>query len=308
MSLVIVLLLVVLLLGAAAVMFVRAGEHERRKDMDLRLRVLGGNEDTAALLKLDDERQIRNPLLRWLCHLIWRTGVELPPSTVLRMGIGVLLLIPLALLLFGVLAGLAVIAAVLIAGWLLLTQRATRRRIKITEQLPDFLESAIRVLAAGNTLDEALSAASREAPEPIKPLFVSVSRQVRLGAPLEVVLMEMGEIHQLRDLKVMALAAAINRKFGGSLRNVLRSLISGIRSRESAARELRALTAETRFSALVLAIIPIALMVYIVWQNPNYYTQMWGALTGRILLCGALGLQVTGTFVIWRMMKSTEDA
>src|SRR3546814_4109088 len=85
-----------------------------------------------------------------------------------------------------------------------------------------FLESTIRVLAAGNTLDEALLSASREAPEPIKPLFVSVGRQVRLGAPLEAVLMQTAEIHQLRDLKVMALAASINRKFGGSLRHVLR--------------------------------------------------------------------------------------
>src|SRR3546814_13368620 len=76
--------------------------------------------------------------------------------------------------------------------------------------------------------------------------------------------MQTAEIHQLRDLKVMALAASIKRKFGGSLRNVLRSLISGIRSRENAARELRALTSETRFSALVLAVIPIALMVFIV--------------------------------------------
>src|SRR3546814_9139028 len=55
--------------------------------------------------------------------------------------------------------------------------------------------------------------------------------------------MQTAEIHQLRDLKVMALAASINRKFGGSLRNVLRSLISGIRSRENAARELRATSA-----------------------------------------------------------------
>jgi tight adherence protein B len=119
--------------------------------------------------------------------------------------------------------------------------------------------------------------------------------------------MQMAEIHQLRDLKVMALAASINRKFGGSLRNVLRSLISGIRSRENAARELRALTSETRFSALVLAIIPIALMVFIVWQNPHYYVQMWADHKGRILLAGSLVMQVTGMLVIWRMMKSTES-
>src|SRR3546814_14937805 len=99
----------------------------------------------------------------------------------------------------------------------------------------------------------------------------------------------------------MALAASINRKFGGSLRNVLRSLVIGIRSRENAARELRALTSETRFSALVLAVIPIALMVFIVWQNPHYYLPMWADTKGRFLLAGAICMQVCGMLVIWRL-------
>lgn len=310
MTLVVIMLIAFLLLGSAVALVLRAAARERQDEVGLRLRVLGSNGDDAAaasLLALDNERQIRNPALRWLCHLIWRTGVELQPPTVLRIVVIVALIIPVALLVLGVFAGLALVVFAVIIGWFVLSQRAARRRIKIIEQFPAFLESTIRVLAAGNTLDEALSSAAREAPEPIKPLFVSVGRQVRLGAPLEAVLMQMAEIHQLRDLKVMALAASINRKFGGSLRNVLRSLISGIRSRESAARELRALTAETRFSALVLAIIPIALMIYIVWQNPDYYTQMWADHKGRILLCSALGLQVAGMLVIWRMMKSTDS-
>lgn len=289
-------------------LILRAAASERRSEVDLRLRVLGNGEDaTAAVLGLDRDQQIRNTVLRWLCHLVWRTGVDLQPDAVLRIVVAITLVIPLALFVLGFFVGTAFVAFAIIIVWFILTQRAARRRRKIIEQLPAFLESTIRVLAAGNTLDEALSSASREAPEPIKPLFVSVGRQVRLGAPLEAVLMQLGEIHQLQDLKVMALAASINRKFGGSLRNVLRSLIGGIRSRENAARELRALTAETRFSALVLAIIPILLMVYIVWQNPGYYTQMWTDHKGRILLCSALGLQVTGMLVIWRMMKSTES-
>ncbi|WP_028080295.1 type II secretion system F family protein [Solimonas soli] len=307
MSLAIVLLLAVLLLAGAAFLVVRAGEREQQEDVGLRMRVLGGHDESVAALSLDEAQAVHNPALRWICHLVWRTGVDMQPSTVLRILIGVALFVPLALLVFGALAGLALIVLALVVGWLLLTQKAVRRRAKIVGQLPPFLESTIRVLAAGNTLDEALASAAREAPEPIKPLFISISRRVRLGAPLEAVLMDAGEIHQLRDLKIMALAASINRKFGGSMRNVLRSLIDGIRMRENAARELRALTAETRFSAMVLAIIPIAIMFFMVWRNPAYYAQMWADSSGRMLLAGTIGLQVAGMVIIWRMMKSTED-
>ena len=119
--------------------------------------------------------------------------------------------------------------------------------------------------------------------------------------------METAEIHGLRDLKVLALAAAINRKYGGSLRNLLRSLIQAVRARDSAARELRALTAETRFSAFVLSVIPVGLMIYIFAQNPDYYRTMWLDGVGRWLLVGSVVLQVMGVLVIYRMMRSTEE-
>src|SRR3546814_14770298 len=93
-----------------------------------------------------------------------------------------------ALSILGLFVGTAFVVFAIIIGWFILAQRAARRRTKIIEQLPAFLESTISVLAAGNTLDEALLSESREAPEPIKPMFGSVGRQVRLGAPLEPVL------------------------------------------------------------------------------------------------------------------------
>ena len=299
----------VLLVVVAVVLMLRASERELQEDVNLRLRVIGGNEDAAvALAKLSAERKVSNAVLRWLCHLIWRTGVELPPRIVLRLLIGLAALLPLAWLFAGGFAGTALVLFGIVIGWFVLVRRAAARRRQIIQQFPGFLESTIRVLAAGNTIEEALAAASREAPEPTRAMFISVGRQVRLGAPIEAVLMETAEIHQLPDLKVMALAASINRKFGGSLRNVLRSLINGVRARENAARELRALTAETRFSALVLAIIPVVLMLYIVWQNPEYYVQMWAELRGRSILIGAVVLQLIGMVVIYRMMRSTEDA
>ncbi|HEY0973477.1 MAG TPA: type II secretion system F family protein [Solimonas sp.] len=297
-----------LLLGAGAIaMFVRAGQRESQEEVLLRLRAMGGDEN-AALAYPARQRQIRNPILRWACFLIWRTGAELEPDAVARSLIVLALLVPVAILLLGTFGGLSTVAILLAFAWAWLARKAAQRRARIIEQFPAFLESVIRVLAAGNTLEESISAAARESAEPIQPLFLSVGRQVRLGAPIESVLMEMAEIHQLRDLKVMALAAAINRKYGGSLRNVLRSLIQALRSRDAAARELRALTAETRFSALVLSLIPVSLMLYIFAQNPDYYRNMWADATGRTLLIASVVMQVVGVVVIYRMMRSTEDA
>ncbi|HEX4895206.1 MAG TPA: type II secretion system F family protein [Solimonas sp.] len=306
MAVVLVFVLVLLLAGGAIFLFVQAAQREHQEEMRLRLRASGGDE--AAVLAFEtNKRQIRNPILRWACYLVWRSGGELEPDAVMRVLLVLMLLVPITIAVLGLFGGLSTIAILLAFGWAWMTRKAAQRRARILEQLPAFLESTIRVLSAGNTLEEAIAAAARESPAPIQPLFTSVGRQVRLGAPVESVLMEAAEIHELRDLKVMALAAAINRKYGGSLRNVLRSLIQAVRSRDSAARELRALTAETRFSAMVLSIIPVALMLYIFARNPGYYAQMWSDPGGRTLLIASVLLQALGVIVIYRMMRSTEE-
>ncbi|MGH8461763.1 MAG: type II secretion system F family protein [Stenotrophobium sp.] len=304
----VVFLAALLLAGVGITVFVRAGTEQRRQDEQLRSRVQGGAEETASLAGfVPREKQLKNPLLRWTCHLLWRSGSEVEVATVRKILWVLLAMVPLTLVIFGWFAGSFVIGVVVATGFVLLTRQAAMRRNKIIEQLPAFLESTMRVLAAGNTLEESMAAAARESPEPLKPLFMSVGRQVRLGAPIEHVLMEMGEIHKLRDIRVMALAASVNRKFGGSLKNIIKSLIQAIRGREMSARELRALTAETRFSAVVLALVPIGITLFIAVQNRAYYANMWADTSGRIALIVSAVLQVSGIFVLWRMMQSTED-
>lgn len=300
----VVFALALLLALAAAGLLLRSQGHARKTEMNLRLRVLG--EDVDAQL-LGRAKPIDNALLRFVTDLLTRSGSEIEPE---RVGQGLLIAAaaaPVLLIVLGPLAGLLAIGLAVVGVFGVLSRNAARRRAKIVEQLPVFLESVMRVLSAGNTLEESLGAAARDSPDPIRPLFISIGRQVRLGAPVEAVLAEAGEVHRLRDLKVMALAAAINRKYGGSLRGVLKSLISTIRSRDSAARELRALTAETRFSALVLGIIPVSLSLYIFTKNKGYYEGMWADPAGRFFLLLSVFLQVSGVAVLWKMMNSTGD-
>ncbi len=305
MALAIIFFLAVMMAGGAVWLFARAGRREHEEGMLLRLRAVGGEQPGAA--GPSGRGQIDNAVLRWFCHLVWRTGADLSSESIVRILLVLVVLAIVAVLILGLIGGLSATAVLFALAWAWLTRQGALRRAKIIEQLPAFLEGVIRVLGAGNTLDEAITASAKESPDPIKPLFLSVGRQIRLGAPVEAVLMEMGEIHRLRDLKVMSLAAAINRKYGGSLRGLLRSLIQAVRARESAARELRALTAETRFSAMVLSLIPVALVLFITLQNPDYYRNMWADGAGKGLLVFSVGLQVVGMGIIYRMMRSTGD-
>ena len=301
---IILLMLVALALLAGAVWLMRqARDTEIGEELKDRLKVSGIDDSGIAPAAVS----IRNPLIRSICHLFWRTGADVKPATVIRQLLILLILGIAVALIRGPLVALVAVAAIVLVVYLVLLSRATRRRIRIIEQLPAYLENVIRVLAAGNTLEESLVQAARESSEPIGPLFVSIGRQVRLGAPLDQVLAESSEIYRLRDLKVMALAASINRKYGGSMRGVLKSVVTVIRQRASAAKELRALTAETRFSALALASINIGLLGYFYLHNTSYYDQMIKDGTGKYLLFGSGAFLFLGFFFIWRMLKSIDE-
>lgn len=285
--------------GGALLLLNRINASHHQSDLNLRSRVLGA--EGAGYI-------VRPPSTTWravaaLQAVFQRSGLELTDSRAGYLLFGLLGLGPLLCLLLGWFGGLLVTTVGLMCLWGLLYRAAHKRRLQLLEQMPAYLEGVMRVLSAGNTLEEALAASARESPEPIRALFLSVSRQVRLGATVEGVLAHAAETHGLQEVKVVALAAAINRKYGGSLRNVLRSVVSAIRSRSSAAREVRALTAETRFSALVLAIIPMTLSIYILLRNKNYYLTMWADPVGRAFLVGSLLWQLLGVAILWRMIN-----
>jgi len=85
---------------------------------------------------------------------------------------------------------------------------------------------------------------------------------------------------------------------------MLESVVKMIRQQELARRELAAMTGETRISAWVLGITPIAIASYIMVMNPNYLNILLQDPSGRTMMVTALGLQGIGTFILWRMMRS----
>lgn len=304
MGLIVVVAVALILLGAAAWLFSMARGQERSEGVMTRLQA-GAERPTA--LFVGDSPEMSIPGVRRISRLLWRAGSEVQPRGIVLVLLGLIAFIVLVFLVLGPVVGLLINAGTLLVIYLVLVQRAARRRSRIIEQLPGFLENVIRVMSAGNTLEESLITASRESDDPLRPLFVSVGRQIKLGAPIDQVLAEAGELYNLRDVKIMSLAASVNRRYGGSLRGVLKSLILAIRQRGTAARELRALTAETRFSAMILAAVPIGLTTYIYLSNPQFYAAMWHDSVGKKVLIGGVVWVLLGIIILWRMVNSIGD-
>lgn len=208
-------------------------------------------------------------------------------------------------LLMGGAVGLLIGLMTAIAGLAILGYAAVQRHhARLLAELPSFIDQLIRSLKTGNNLAGAFREGTNELHGPLGVVMRQTVRYMDLGFDVGEALTEVARIQRLRELSIMALAVRVNAHYGGSAVDILRNLIELVHRRERLLRQLRALTSETRFSAIVLAAMPILIGGYMVAVNPDYILTLWEHARGRWIMLGALLWQVLGMLLLWRMVRS----
>ena len=182
--------------------------------------------------------------------------------------------------------------------------RYQRRVQRMVEQLPQLLDHSVRSLKSGRTLADAVLGAIDSTEAPLKQAMSRIQRNVQMGVSLPESVSDFAEFYERDEFRLFALGLKVNHRYGGNASELLENLIKMIREREQGARQLKAMTGETRMTAYVLAGLPIAMVGYFLMVNPGYLMSMWNDGTGRYLLLAAVALDITGTFVMWRMLRS----
>jgi tight adherence protein B len=213
----------------------------------------------------------------------------------------------------------AVLLGVALAGWigllllllappvalrLYISWRYQRRLKRMIEQLPTLLDHTVRSLKSGRTLADAVLGAINAAEAPLKDAMGRVQRNVHLGVSLPDAVSDLAELYEKDELRLFALGLKVNHRYGGNASELFENLIKMIREREQAARQLRAMTGETRVTAVVLGLMPVGLAGYFLVSNPKYLLAMWNSGSGQMMLATAFGLQVVGCLALWRMLRS----
>jgi tight adherence protein B len=180
-----------------------------------------------------------------------------------------------------------------------------RRRLKrMIEQLPQLLDHTVRSLKSGRTLADAVMGSIEASDDPLKKAMGRVQRNVQLGVNLPDAVSDFAELYEQNELRMFALGLKVNHRYGGNASELLENLIKLIRERDQGARQLRALTGETRMTAWVLGSLPVILVSYFMLTNPGYMLGMWHDSGGQTMLIVAAVLQVLGCLALWRMLRS----
>ena len=181
--------------------------------------------------------------------------------------------------------------------------RRKKRFDSFLEQLPDALDLISRALSAGHAFSEALHMVSIEMPEPIATEFRKAYEEQNLGLSVKLALENLTQRMPLLDLKMCVTAVLIQRETGGNLAEILEKVAYTIRERFRIMGDLKTLTTSSRMSAWLLCGLPIFVAVAVTVMNPDYMSVLWTDPRGHYLIAAALLLQITGMFIVRKILK-----
>ena len=183
--------------------------------------------------------------------------------------------------------------------------KAGKRRSAFQAQLPDMLQLLAGSLRAGYSMMQAVEAVSQEVEDPMGKELRRVVVEARLGRPLDIALEDAAERMGSPDFAWAVMAIRIQREVGGNLAELLLTVADTMVQRERLRRDVKSLTAEGRVSAVVLAILPPALMGAMYTVNPEYVKVLFNDRLGNMMLAGSVVLALGG-FVWMKKLAKVE--
>lgn len=184
-----------------------------------------------------------------------------------------------------------------------LKQRVAARRRKLEGQLIELLQMLSSGLRAGFGLLQALEAAGDQLPDPIATEIRRTMRDTAMGASVEHALAGLNDRVGSADFDIVITAILIQRTVGGNLAEILDNVAHTMRERERIKGEIRTLTSQQRLTGYVIGGIPIGLLIIFYLISPDFVGLLFSEPVGRLMLVGAAISEVTGFFVISRIVN-----
>ena len=308
---VLVLLFCAHFLVLEAIFLAYARRSASRSQLRRRLAIGKSNEEQQELLSamrhkrgllVNDRRLL--PLV-WLNRLIVQSGVEWGAAwfPAVYMGISALISLPLLFLTghlpTAVAAGILGGAGLLV--FLLSTMRNRRHR-KLQAQLPEATDILVRSLKAGHPVASAIRLVARDLPDPIGTEFAIVADEMTYGLDLETAMDNLGARVGQKDVALIVTATRIQTSTGGNLAEILSSMSRVVRESLKLRMKVKALSAEGRWSAILLTILPFALFGILALIAPTYYGEVWNEPMVPIVLAASVAWVMVGNIIMFRMV------
>jgi tight adherence protein B len=248
---------------------------------------------------------LQTPRIASLDRLLVQSGTELSVTTLLGVSAGLFFVGLLGMLTarFPLLVCFLVALGLAILPIQIIVFRRHRRMTKFETLLPEALDLIGRGLRAGHAFPSAIQMVGQEMPEPLGSEFRYTFDEINFGVNVQSALQNLARRVPITDLRFFVIAVLIQRETGGNLSEVLENISKIIRDRLKLFGRIRTLSAEGRFSALILTLLPFGTLALLYLIDPELTSTLWTDETGIKLVYGSLFFMFLGTMWIRKIIR-----
>lgn len=160
-------------------------------------------------------------------------------------------------------------------------------------------------LAAGHSVRGALAICGKGLGGPVGKELRSVGHELELGAETETALERLRTSARSRRVDLIVAAVRIQRRSGGGLATLLRGIAATLEDQDRLDAEVRAATAQARFTSIVVLLLPLAGLLLAELAAPGIVGGMTASSAGASLLGAAAVLQLCGLLLIARLTRDS---
>ena len=195
----------------------------------------------------------------------------------------------------------------MVMGWsapkLLITSMFERRCNRLVNQMVDGMTIMSNGIKAGQSLTQSMERVVDNIRGPLPQEFSLILNKVRLGMSVEEALVEFGERIPRQDVQMFVTAVNILKETGGNLAETFQTITSTVRERQKVEQKIQALTAMGNTQAVIVSLVPVALLGIFLIVDPNFVMPLFNKALGWVALAVMIVLQVIGLVVMRKIVN-----
>jgi len=176
-----------------------------------------------------------------------------------------------------------------------------RRRRRLEEQLTDALLTIANGVRANLNLVQAMRLVEQNHPAPVSQEFGLLLREYEHGLSVEDAMTNAARRLASANYRLMFSALRTNREKGGDLAATLDRIAESLREIHRLEEKIRATTAQGRYSALVMGLMPLVFIAILTLIDYEGMVMVWEK--GKWIAFVVAALTVAGFAWIWRIVN-----
>ena len=178
------------------------------------------------------------------------------------------------------------------------------KRVKaFNAKFPDAIELLVRGLRSGLPITETMAVVGSEVEGPVGEEFRAVADKMKIGRSMDVALQETADRLGTKEFQFFVITIAIQRETGGNLAETLQNLATVLRQRAQMKLKIKAMSSESKASAMIIGALPFIVFILIWFVNSAYMQNFF--VDQRLIVAGVGGMiwMSIGAFIMAKMVS-----